>query len=277
MVNPGRNNFLVSYNKNKDFWEKELPQMNHKIGNHTWNHKGAENLEEADFEIGSASKLIWKLFPNDSKLNVFASGGRELWGGKRWSKADSSFKEIPKLYNLIDLYSGNHAYVELNSDFDQNKIKEIISDIISEKKHQQLVFHKIGKKSIFDYVRLLLKNYNYTFGKRQFLNLIEFLNSNKNKIWIAPIIDIIKYETQRKSSKIEFIKRSDKSIILDFKVNTDSNLYNHELTMIIPSFNKLKPNEVIQDKKSLKIIKSRNNTEMVNIKPINSRIFINYS
>jgi len=46
MINPGRN-----YKKYKDFWENDLPQMGHKLGNHTWHHHGAETQEEAEYEI----------------------------------------------------------------------------------------------------------------------------------------------------------------------------------------------------------------------------------
>ncbi len=112
MINPGRN-----YKKYQDFWENKLPQMGHRWGNHTWHHEGAKNLEEAEFEIGEVSKLIWKLYPNESKFNVFASGGGEEWGGKRWSEALPAYKEIVKKYYLIDLYDGNHPALGLNSDY----------------------------------------------------------------------------------------------------------------------------------------------------------------
>ena len=61
MTNPGRNNLLISYNKHKKFWENEVQLMGHRLGNHTMHHQGAKNMEEAEYEIGEPSKIIWKL------------------------------------------------------------------------------------------------------------------------------------------------------------------------------------------------------------------------
>lgn len=81
MTNPGKDR----YKSNKTFWETEIPRMGHRLGNHTMHHRGAKNLEEAEYEVGEPSKLIWKLYPNESKLLVFASGGgiRVKWGGEK--------------------------------------------------------------------------------------------------------------------------------------------------------------------------------------------------
>ena len=171
MINPGRN-----FEEYKDFWENQLPKMGHRWGNHTWHHTGAENPEEAEFEIGEVSKLIWKLYPNKSKLNVFASGGGEEWGGKRWSEALPVYKEIVKKYYLIDLYDGNHPALGLNSDYTVQEIKDKIDEAISGKKHQAFLFHKIGSKNLIDYARKIITGYNYTFEEDKFLKMIEYLN-----------------------------------------------------------------------------------------------------
>src|ERR1700674_1625644 len=77
MVNPGMDRYL----KYKDFWENTVPRMGHEFGNHTMNHRGAKTLQEAKYEIGEPARLIRRLYPEQSRLMVFASGGGRncLW------------------------------------------------------------------------------------------------------------------------------------------------------------------------------------------------------
>ena len=75
-----------------------------------------------------------------------------------------------------------------------------IKNTILDRKHLQLVFHKIGSKNIKDYLRKFIKNYNYTFSKEQFFSLLKYLKYKRDSIWIAPIIQIFKYETEFQSS-----------------------------------------------------------------------------
>lgn len=276
MINPGRNNLLVSYDKNKNFWEKELPQMGHSLGNHTWSHQGAENLKEADYEISSGSKLIWKLYPNESKLNVFASGGGEKWGGKRWYTADGRYKEILKKYFLIDLYDGKHPAIDVNSDYSQENLEKIINSAIIEKKYQAFSFHKIGGKNIIDYLRQIITGYNYTFGEDQFLKFIEYLNFKEERIWVAPLIQILKYETEYKSAELEILSITKNSIIIDLKIDTDPYLYDQEITLLLPLNGGKQPENLFQDNSELPILNNFNNQYFVNLKPTNSRITIKY-
>ncbi len=138
MVNPGRK----SYIHYKEFWEKKVPKMGHRLGNHTMHHKGAGTLEEAEYEIGETSRIIWDLYPDQSKLLVFASGGGLFmkWGGKVWEDASNEYRELIKKYYLIDLYDGNHAAKGVDSNTPVQQICEYVNNAISEKKHHPIVF-----------------------------------------------------------------------------------------------------------------------------------------
>lgn len=272
MVNPGRN-----YKKYKNFWENELPVMGHKLGNHTWHHHGAKNPEEAEFEIGEVSKLIWRLYPDDSKLNVFASGGGELWGGKRWHRTFPEYREIPEKYNLIDLYDGKHKGLELNSDFTQEEIENKIKNAIIDKKHQAFIFHKIGNKSLTDYLRKIVKNFNYTLGKEQFLKLIKYLHLKRNLVWVAPLIQIYKYEEELNSTKLEILSEEDYKVTLSLRIDTDPNLYDQDLTLILPILGNKFPINVFQNKDQIPFIKVAENEYLSNVKPVESQISIIYN
>jgi len=271
MINPGRN-----FEKYKDFWENQLPKMGHRWGNHTWHHKGAKNPKEAEFEIGEVSKLIWKLYPNESKLNVFASGGGEEWGGERWSKALPVYKEIVKKYYLIDLYDGNHPALDLNSDYSLQKIKDIINKAISERKHQAFYFHKIGSNNLIDYMRKIITGYNYTFEEEKFSKMIEYLNSGKDKIWIAPLIQILKYQSEFEASNLELVKKDPDKIVIRLKIGTDPNLYDQDLTLKLSNHNNKPPVKVLQDKMELKLNQLSENKFISNVKPFDSEIQILY-
>ena len=104
MVSPGKRNFK----QYDDFWKREVPAMGHDLGNHTMHHRGAGNIEAADYEIGEATKLLTKLYPDRGELLLFASGGGKKWGGERWGNADDNYKSLVNKYNLIDLYDGDH-------------------------------------------------------------------------------------------------------------------------------------------------------------------------
>jgi len=272
MINPGR-----YYNKYKDFWENQMPQMGHRWGNHTWHHKGAKNLEEAEFEIGEVSKLIWKIYPLESKLNVFASGGGELWGGKRWHKTSPEFWDISKKFHLIDVYDGKHRSFELNSEIRQLEIEKKIETAIREKKHQAFSFHKVGKKSLTDYLRKIVKNFNYTFSEDQFVKLIQHLNSKKSQIWIAPLVQIYKYEEEYNSAILTILNEDDAGTVLNLNIGTDPNLYDQDLTLILHQVKNRIPTRVLQNKKSLEVLKTKTRKFCSNISPVNSEIQIIYS
>jgi peptidoglycan-N-acetylglucosamine deacetylase len=271
MINPGRN-----YKKYQDVWENKLPQMGHRWGNHTWHHTGANTPEEAAFEIGEVSKLIWKLYPTESKLNVFASGGGELWGGKRWSKALPLYKDFVKKYHLIDLYDGKHPAMDLNSDNSFKEIKESIDNAVNERKHLALYFHKIGSKNILDYLRKIVTGYNYTFEEEKFSKMIEYLDSRKNKIWIAPIVQILKYKSEFGASSLELVKKDPDKIVMKLNIETDPNLYDQDLTLIIPMHYKISPVKVLQNKIEVTVDRLSDNEFMSNIKPRDGEIQILY-
>ena len=271
MINPGRN-----YDEHKDFWENQLPKMGHRWGNHTWHHTGAKNPEEAEFEIGEVSKLIWKLYPNESQLNVFASGGGEEWGGKRWSEALHVYKEIARRYDLLDLYDGHHPNLDLNSDYSINKIKSIINGAISKRKYQAFSFHKIGSKNLLDYARKIISGYNYTFEEDKFEKMIEYLNSRRDSIWIAPIVQILKYQSELESSSLELINKTPDKVEMRLKIGTDPNLYDQDLTLRLPVLNNKPPVKVLQNKSEVTVTQLSDNEFISNIKPVNSELEILY-
>jgi hypothetical protein len=186
------------------------------------------------------------------------------------------YQEIPKKYHLIDLYDSKHNGFELNSGISQSEIEKRIDDTIREKKHQAFIFHKVGNKNILDHLRKILKNFNYTFDEDQLLQLIQYLDSKKNQIWIAPLVQIYKYEEEFKSSELKILNKDERVIILKLKIDTDPNLYDQELTLLLPRMNNKYPTGVLQNTKHLEVLKSKNKEFCSYIKPLSCEIQVMY-
>ena len=63
---------------------------------------------------------------------------------------------------------------------------------------------------------------------------------------------------------------------MKLNVGTDPVLYDQDLTLVIPVYNKISPVKVLQDEKEKTVIKLSENEFISNIKPLNSEIQILY-
>jgi peptidoglycan/xylan/chitin deacetylase (PgdA/CDA1 family) len=273
MVNPGRR----AYQQEKTFWEKSLLAMGHQLGNHTWNHRGAATLEQADFEIGAVSKLIWKLQPDRSKLLVFASGGGgKKWGGRHWRDADKLYKQLVQKYHLIDLYDGTHPYISADTTTNANEMLEAIKPAIARQEHQAFTFHRIDRPAttLKGMARYILRRYDITFRKRDFLFFIRSLADLKKRMWIAPLLDVLKYETQYRAAELIPRKPQQARLTYDLRIGTDPDLFDHPLTLATNSKSFDSIVQIINgEKASVKGIKHDSGL-IFHVKPSESRIAI---
>lgn len=273
MINPG----LGRYKKNKDFWENQVPKMGHELGNHTMHHRGAETVLEAEFEIGEVSRLIWRLYPHRSKLLVFASGGGGVkWGGKYWKAASQDYKGIVKKWSMIDLYDGSHPYLAADS---RNGIDALISSLhraIQEQKHQTIVFHKVDKPNLIDRMKTIYRGYGLTFPHDSFEKLVLFLHQNDNVIWTAPLGDVLKYEKERNSTRLEILLNAQRHLRVALKVDADGKLYDQEMTLVVPNENRRRVVAVRQGGNRIDRYEIEEKTILIPVKPANSVIEIQF-
>lgn len=270
MINPG----LDRYQKNKAFWENKVPKMGHELGNHTMHHRGAKTPKEADFEIGEVSRLIWKLYPNRSKLLVFASGGGAKWGGNNWKDASIEYKKLVNRYHLIDLYDGYHPHLSADS---RHGIDEIIGSIhkaIQGNNHQAIVFHKVGKPDLIERMKSLYRGYGLIFSRDSFEKLLAFLRESESIVWVAPLGDILKYETERENTRLDPISRDSKQIRLVLTVGTDEEAYDHDLTLVIPNKEKQKVKSILHGTHRVDSYTDDQQEILVNVKPVSGAIEI---
>ena len=272
MVNPGRS----VYQRHQSFWEQEVPGMGHHLGNHTLHHEGADSVQEADFEIGEVSRLIWQLYPDSSPLLAFASGGGEKWGGKDWEDADKAYKDLVQKYHLIDLYDGTHPSKAVRSSHTEEDLCQVIETALAAKAYQPFHFHHIGNHRIKDRIHAIRYGSSGTVPESLFLNFIECLLAERDNIWIAPIADIVKYQTEYEAATISDIQRHDTRLTFRLDVDLDAELYDHMLTLILPKYQQKTPLYVIQGDRRIDAITKTDASHLVDISPVSNKVTIVY-
>ena len=273
MVNPGTGR----YREHRDFWEREVPAMGHRLGNHTMNHHGARNLEEADYEIGEGARTIWSAYPKESKLLVFASGGGKKWGGKDWEKADAAYLAIPRKYHQIDLYDGKHLSHRVDARSRLDDLCALLDTAAVEKKHQPFHFHNIGSPSLKDRLRALLYDNSLTVSDKTYSGFLRCLDERKQRLWLAPLTDILKYEEEARGAQIRVAGSTRTDSTLTLSVKTDPAFYDHALTVVLPTMKGMTVKAVMQNKKERPIYQGTGGAVLADVIPENSTLTITYS
>jgi peptidoglycan/xylan/chitin deacetylase (PgdA/CDA1 family) len=248
MVSPGTS----SFKKNQEYWLTEVPAMGHELGNHTMHHRGSESLSEAENEIGEAARIIRKTTGDPDRLLVFASGGEKRWGGKRWSDADEAYHEIFDSYNMIDLYDGNHPYINVAGGLTPDELISYVDSAAKEGRYQAFTFHSVGAPTLRDLVRRFIKGINLSYPETNFRQFMEMLHDRSDRVWIAPLGEILKYQMEYASARLEGIQHHRDGIGFQLIVDTDPILYDHPLTMVLP-WQDVGPVRILQDGKEVEM------------------------
>jgi peptidoglycan/xylan/chitin deacetylase (PgdA/CDA1 family) len=267
MVSPGRS----SFKKHQEYWLKEVPAMGHELGNHTMHHRGAKSPSEAEKEIGEAARILRKTSGNPERLLVFASGGEKRWGGKRWSDADEAYHKIFESYNMIDLYDGRHPYINVVKGLTPDELINYVDSAAREGRHQAFTFHSVGAPTLRDLVRRLIKGVNLSYPEADFRQFMKMLKDRSNRIWIAPLGDILKYQTQYASARLEGIQYHKDGIGFQLIVDTDPILYDQPLTVVLPMLD-VTSVRILQDEKELEIKYDQEGRVSFDLAPVTSFI-----
>lgn len=273
MVNPGNGR----YRDHRAFWEQQVPGMGHHLGNHTMNHRGARDLQEAEYEIGEAARTIRSIAPRSSGLLVFASGGGKTWGGRDWIKAEPAYHQLAEKYKLIDLYDGKHPAVGVNA---KSRIAELCDGLdrtAGARKHQAFVFHHIGKPSLMDSIKTLVRGNDITTREETFSAFLQCISERKDRLWTAPLLDVLKYEEEARGAALKVL-RSDRSVYsLSLSVQTDPALYDQQLTVVLPVRTGKSIRRIMQDSEELHAYQRVKGESLVDVRPKNSTIHVQFN
>lgn len=269
MVIPGKRRYSV----NREFWEQQLPAMGHRLGNHTMNHIGARDLQQAEYEIGEAARVVWRADPQGSRLTVFASGGGEKWGGKDWEQADTAYHQLADKYHQIDLYDGRHPSRRIDAKSSIKQLCNLLDRTADEQLHQPFHFHAIGS-SLADSVRALMGGQDLSIDVNRCSEFLQCVANRRERLWVAPLAEILKYQEEQHGATVSVLQASSKSISLGLTVKTDPSLYDQRLTIVIPCREGRTIKSVKQDNEVLQAYQRRQGEGLVDVHPRSSTITI---
>jgi len=270
MVNPGKR----QYREHKDVWERKVPSLGHRLGNHTMNHRGAQSITEAEYEIGEAARVIQRIHSGETKLMVFASGGGEKWGGADWEHASPEYKDLVAKYHLIDLYDGKFTSYLIKGSSTVEELCSLVENAASQKKHQPFHAHHVGNPTLLDRIKLIVRGTDLVVSTETLEGMLTCLSRKRNQIWVAPLIDVLKYEEEASAALLEPSSPVKDGTAWKMKVATDPALYDHPLTLVLPGEKQGKIMDVTQDSSQRTIYEGARGQLLVDVAPVDSAIIL---
>ncbi len=206
-INPGTGDYLA----HAEDWAACAAQGDQEFANHSMHHRGAGSDEEAEREIGDASRHIWGLFPDRSPLLAWSEGGGTVWTHTR------PLREILDRYHLFDAYGGRaismaDAYGERVDAYRQG-----LDEAIATGEWFTALFHQIGE----------------SISEDNFRAVLELTRERQDALWIAGMAAVHKYRTERDAASLSCAAMDADSVRLTVTCGTDAALYDQPLTIAI--------------------------------------------
>jgi hypothetical protein len=226
-INPG----MSRYKSRKKVWEEIAPQTGQDLAVHSMTHDSISNYADADWQLGENARIIWSLRPpSASKLLTFS------WpGATTWEITDKQKKELMNKYHLIHRRSLISARTDLGVNGDV--MIESAQKAISQRTWVSIHFHGIGDEYL-------------SVEEDDFIQLLDYLVTVKDKLWIAGYINVHKYIEERDSAEVSVLEADGDQIRLALTSDKDPVLYDEPLTLITTVPSHWQNCLVVQDGKS---------------------------
>ncbi len=216
MVNPGpkepgsRQNY--SFQTQHAEWEAVMKQGDMELANHSAHHRGAKGDADMDAEIGTAAEAIWKLTPGKSKLMAL-----NLGGGTRWETSRTLRSYLEK-YHQFDASSGSLG-MDDSYGGRVEAFRKALETHLARGLWCRIHYHYIGE--------------GLSSSEAHFRAALDIAKQHQDKLWIAGMADIFKYQTERNAAKITLVKSDAKSLTFQLNSTTNVTLYDQPLTLEI--------------------------------------------
>ena len=220
MINSGAG----GYQSHKEQWEECAKTGVHEFANHTLHHSGAATDEEIEREVGDATKYIWSLFPQKSKLVALNRGGGTIWTTTR------PFSYYLEKYHLFSVFTGSLGMDDFYGD-QVGALRRNLESHIERRLWCKTHFHSIGTG---------LKT-----SEENFRAAIKLVKSYEPQLWIAGLTDVFKYQEEREASRLLLTRENPKQFVLQLLCGTDPTLYNQPLTIKLTFPGHLSPESVL--------------------------------
>ena len=194
-----------------DTWESLVSRTGMEICPHSMKHTGAADFEEADYEAGESFRTVWRLNPPDkSKLYPFSHGGGTIW--------PSGYREaVLRQYPVADFSSDAIRYPGGD---DKKELIDFAKQAMQEDAWHYVLTHGTGPNLEW-----------LGFEASNFIGLLDYLESAKDKLWIGTIGDIHKYVTERKTANVTVLEAGERLIRLRLTSEVNAELYDYPLTL----------------------------------------------
>jgi hypothetical protein len=217
MVNPGASDERSparrrrsAFQEHLSEWEAVAQRGNHEFANHTLEHKGAGNDEEMEYQIGEASKALWRLFPDKSKLNAL-----NLGGGTWWTTTKTLRFHLDK-YHLFDASSGSTGMDDVYG----NRVAEfrrLLEKHIAGDGWYRVHYHSVGQ--------------GLSSSETHFRAALDIAKEHESDLWIAGMADIYKYQTERRGAALAIQDSGPGRVDLRLSCSMPPELYDQPLTI----------------------------------------------
>jgi len=208
------------YGQHKHAWEIDLPKAGHEIANHTVHHTGAKNVEELQEEIGGCSEYLATVFGPKPRLVSFA-----IPGGVPWNFTREQLDPIFQKYHLV-LAENRNFFDEKTTD----PVK-FVQTALDKGTWTNVAMHGVGGEWLSTGIPTLTR-------------LLDFMVANRDRLWIAPEIEVYKYVQERDAASMPILKAKGPNRFtlvitcdqskLAFKDLPVSTLYDEPLTVEVP-------------------------------------------
>lgn len=214
MVNPGpkepgsRQNY--AFETQHAEWEAVMKQGDMELANHSAHHRGAKGDEDMDREIGGAAEAIWRLRPGKSRLMALNLGGGTTWETTR------TLRHYLDKYQQFDASSGSLG-MDDSYGGRVEAFRKTLQTHLERGLWCRIHYHYIGG--------------GLSSSEASFRAALDIARQHQDKLWIAGMADIHKYQTERSSAKLALVKSESRNLTFQLDCSTDATLYDQPLTL----------------------------------------------
>lgn len=163
-----------------------------------------------DVEIGSAAEAIWKLTPGRSKLMAL-----NLGGGTRW-ETTRTLRHYLDTYHQFDASSGSLG-MDDSYGGRVEAFRKALTSHLERGLWCRMHYHYIGD--------------GLSSSEANFRAALDIAKQHQDKLWIAGMADIHKYQAERNATRLTLEESDEKSLRFRMTCATDPSLHDHPLTL----------------------------------------------
>ncbi len=218
MINPGvhdgrssNSRWRSAFQEHRAEWEAVARRGDQEFGNHTARHRGASSDEEMECEIGDATKVIWELFPDKSKLVAL-----NLGGGTQWTTTKTLRYYLDR-YHLFEV-SGSLGMDDVHG----NRVAVFRQHLERNMAPGSLGWCKIHFHSIGD---------GLASSEDHLREVLGVVKQHEADVWVAGLADTYKYLVERRAAKLTVANDGPNRVRLGIQCATDITLFDQPLTI----------------------------------------------